>query len=49
MDCSRKWLVDFSSGKAQLFFFDRFINMGAVGVKINKSILEEESSFKVLG
>ena len=23
--------------------------MGAVGVKINKSILEEESSFKVLG
>ena len=45
----RKWLVDFSAGKAQLVFFDRSKNTGAIGVKTDGSVLEEKTSFKMLG
>ena len=45
----RKWLVDFNAGKSQLVSFDRSNNTGAIDVKINDSVLEEKSSFKMLG
>ena len=48
MYLGRKWLVDFSVGKTQLVSFDRSDNTGAIDVKINMSILEEESPFKML-
>ena len=48
MDWGRKWLVDFNAEKAQLFSFDRSNNTGAINVKMNGSVLEEKSSFKML-
>ena len=49
MDWSRKWLVDFSAGKTQLVWFDRSNNTGAIDAKMDGSVLEEISSFKMLG
>ena len=48
VDWGRKWLVDFNAGKTQLVLFDRSKNTGAVDVKMNGSVLEEKSSFKML-
>ena len=40
-----KWLVDFNAGKTQLVLFDRSNNNGSIDMKIDGSVLEEESSF----
>ena len=48
MDWGRKWLVDFNAGKAELVLFDWSNNIGAIDVKVNGSVLEENSSFKML-
>ena len=45
----RKWLVDFISWKTQLVSFDQSNNTGAIDAKRNGSVLEEKSSFKILG
>ena len=44
-----KWLVDFNAGKTQLVSFDWSNNTGAIDVKMDKSVLEKKSSFKMLG
>ena len=44
-----KWLVDFKAGKTQLVSFDRSNNTGAIDVKMDGSVLEENSSFNMLG
>ena len=49
MDWGRKWLVDFNAGKTQLVSFDQYNNTGAIDVKMDGSVLEENSSFKILG
>ena len=49
MDWGKKRLVDFNAGKTQLISFDRSSNNGSVDVKIDGSVLEENSSFKMLG
>ena len=49
MDWCREWLVDFNAGKTQLVSFDRSSNTGAIDVKMDGSVLEEKSSFKMLG
>ena len=49
MDWGKKWLVDFSAGKTQLVSFDRSNNTGSIDVKMDGSVLEEKSSFKMLG
>ena len=49
VDWGRNWLVDFNAGKTQLVSFDRFNNTGATDVKMNGSVLEKKSSFKMLG
>ena len=49
MDWGRKWHVDFNSRKTQLVLFDRSKNTGAIDVKMDGSILEEKTSFKMLG
>ena len=46
--CGKKWLVDFNAGKTQLVFFDRSNNNGSIDVKMGGSILDENSSFKML-
>ena len=48
-DWGKKWLVDFSAGKTQLVLFNQSKNTGSIDVKMDGSILEEKSSFKMLG
>ena len=49
VDWGRKWLVDFAAGETQLVSFDQSNNAGAIGVNMDWSVLEEKSSFKMLG
>ena len=49
MDWGKKWFVDFSAGKTQLVSFDRSNNNGSIDVKMDGSVLEEKSLFKMLG
>ena len=49
MDWGKKWLVDFNAGKTQLVLFDQSNNNGCIDVKMDGSVLEEKSSFKMLG
>ena len=44
----KKWLVDFTDGKTQLVLF-QLSNNGSIDVKMDGSVLEEKSSFKMLG
>ena len=48
MDYWWKWLVDFNARKTQLVSFD-WSNTGTIDVKMDESVLEEKSSFKMLG
>ena len=48
MDLGRKWLVDFNVEKTQLVLFDWSSNTDTIDVKMNWSVLEEKSSFKML-
>ena len=49
VDWGKKWLADFNPGKSQLVSFDRSNNNGSIGVKMDGSLLEKKSSFKMLG
>ena len=49
MDWGKKWFIDFNAGKTQLFSFDWSSNTGSIDVKMDESVLEEKSSFKMLG
>ena len=49
VDWSSKGLVDFIAGKTQLVSFDYSNNTGAIDTKMDGSVLEENSSFKMLG
>ena len=49
VDWGRKWLVDFNAAKSQLVSFDQSKNTGAIDVKMDGSILQEKTSFKMLG
>ena len=44
-----KQLVDFNVGRTQLVSFDLSNNTGAIDVKMDGPVLEEKSSFKMLG
>ena len=48
MDWGNKWLVDFNAGKTQLVSFDESNKTGSIDVKMDGSLLEEKSSFKML-
>ena len=49
MDWGRKQLVDFNAEKTELVLFDRSDDTGSVDVKMDGSVHEEISSFKILG
>ena len=49
VDWGKKWLVDFNAGNTQLVSFDRSDNNGSIDLKMDGSVLEEKSSFKMLG
>ena len=48
VDWGRKWLVDFNAGKIQLVSFDRPNNTGAIDMKMDGSVIEKKSTFKML-
>ena len=47
MDWGKKWLVDFNARKTDLVSFNWSNNNGSIYVKIEGSVLEEKSSFRV--
>ena len=47
-DWGRKWLV-FNAGKTRLLLFDWSNNAGATDAKMNQSLPEKKSYFKMLG
>ena len=49
MDWGKKWLFDFNARKTQLVSFDWSNNNGSIDLKMDGSVLEEKSSFKMLG
>ena len=49
VEWGRKWLVDFNAGKTQLVSFDRSNHTCAIDVKMDGSVLEKKSFFKMLG
>ena len=49
MDLGKKWLVDFNAGKTQLVSFDWSYDNGSIDLKVDGSVLEGKSSFKMLG
>ena len=49
VDWGKKWLVDFTAGKTQLVSFERSNNTGSIDMKMDGSVLEEKSYFKMLG
>ena len=48
VEWGRKWLVDFNAGKTQLVLSDQSKNTGSIDVKMDESVLEEKTSFKML-
>ena len=49
VDWGRKQPVDFNAGKTQLVQFDWSNKTGAIDMKVDGSVFEEKSSFKMLG
>ena len=49
MDWVRKWFVGFNAEKIELVSIDRSNNTGTIDVKMDGYVLEEKSSFKMLG
>ena len=49
MDWARKWLVHFNIGKTKLVSFEQFNNTDVIDVKMDGSVLEGKTSFKMLG
>ena len=49
VDQGKKWLADFNARKTQLVSFDWSNNTGSINMKMDGSVLEEKSSFKMLG
>ena len=48
MDEGKKWIVYFNDGKTQLVPFDWSKNTSSIDVKIDGSVVEEKSYFKML-
>ena len=49
VDLGKKWLVDFNIGKTYLVLFERSYNTRVIDVKVDGSVREKKSSFKMLG
>ena len=49
MNWGKKWLVNFNAGKTLLVSIDQSNYNGSIDVKIDGSVLEEKSSFRMLG
>ena len=45
----KKWLIDFNAGKTQVVSFDQSNKNGSIDVKMDGSVLEDKSYFRILG
>ena len=48
VDWGKKWLVDFNAGKTQLVLSDQSNNTDSIDLRMDVSVFEEKSSFKIL-
>ena len=48
VDWDKKWLLDFNVEKTQLVLFNQPNKTGSIDVKMDGSVIEEKSSFKML-
>ena len=49
LGCARKCFVDFNAGRTKFVSFDQCNNTGDFDMKMDESVLEEKSYFKMLG
>ena len=49
MNWGKNWLVEFNAWKTQLVSFDWSNNNGSIDAEMDGSVLEEKSSFNMLG
>ena len=49
LDWAKKWFHDFNAGKTQLVSFDWSNNNGSIDMKMDGSVLEKKSYFKMMG
>ena len=49
VEWGNRWLVSFNARKTQLVSFDWLSNSGVIDIKLEKAVLEEKSSFCLLG
>ena len=49
MDWGKKWLIDLNAGKTQLVSFEQSNTNGSIDVNMDGPVLEQKSSFKILG
>ena len=49
VDWVKKWLVDLKTRKTQVVLFDQLNNTVGINVKMDGFVLQEKSSFKMLG
>ena len=49
VDWGKKWLIDFNAGKTQLVSFEQSNTNGSIDVNMDGPVLEQKSSFKILG
>ena len=49
VEWGNRWRVSFNAGKTQLVSFDQSSNSGVIDIKMEKAVLEEKSSFRLLG
>ena len=49
VDCGKKWFFSFNAGETQLVWHDGSNNTGSIDVKMDGSVFEKKSPFKILG
>ena len=49
MDWGKKWLIDLNAGKTKLVSFEQSNTNGSIDVNMDGPVLEQKSSFKILG
>ena len=49
MEWAKRWQVTFNAGKTHLVSYDRSVNSGNIDIRMGEKMLEEESSFRMLG
>ena len=49
VEWGKRWQITFNAGKTHLVSFHHWVNSGNIGIRMGEKMLEEESSFRMLG